>query len=160
MYLPNKPKIWGFKVWIRASAGGYISCFELYQGKVTSGRSSFGPIGDTVIRLSHDIHGQNYKLYMDNLFTSLPLIRYLQDEQILVLGTLRINRANDANRKLVDPKLLSRGQCSIVTSGDNITVVRWIDNKPVHTISSFAGAEPESTVSRFDRKELRRVTLP
>ncbi|KAI5737496.1 hypothetical protein M8J76_014149 [Diaphorina citri] len=96
---------------------------------------------------------------MDNLFTSLPLLRYLQEEHILVLGTLRINRANDASKMLVEPKLHSCGQCSIVTSDDNIKIVWWIDNKPVHTVSTFAGAEPEGLISRFDRKAKKRTTL-
>lgn len=51
-YLRNKPKKWGFKLWIRASNSGY-SCFELYQGKVQSTPSQiskYGPIGDDSIQ--------------------------------------------------------------------------------------------------------------
>lgn len=162
MYMKQKPKKWGFKLWIRASSTGYISCFELYQGKIEGRpqRSKFGPIGDTVVRLCHDIHSKNYKVYMDNLFTSLNVIEYLQDKQIFVVGTVRTNRINEATKHLVDAKTLPhRGSCSIVTSSDNITVVRWMDNKAVHTISTYAGAEPESDVRRYDRSKKQYVTL-
>ncbi|KAJ8866924.1 hypothetical protein PR048_032786 [Dryococelus australis] len=43
----------------------------------------------------------------------------------------------------VAAKILPRECSSVATSDDNITVVRLMDNKGVHTISSFAGAEPE-----------------
>lgn len=72
---------------------------------------------------------------MDNLFTSLPLLHRLKELDIFVVGTLRTNRiAKGIIEKLVDPKLLSHGMSSTVTSSDNITIVRWIDNNAVHTI--------------------------
>uniref|UniRef100_A0A2H8TXQ0 PiggyBac transposable element-derived protein 2 n=1 Tax=Melanaphis sacchari TaxID=742174 RepID=A0A2H8TXQ0_9HEMI len=88
-YLKSKPKKWGFKVWVMANSDGYVNCFELYQGASnTSIKLHYGPIGDTVIRLCHGLIGKNHKLFiMDNLFPSLPLLRHLRDQQILVLGT-------------------------------------------------------------------------
>lgn len=75
-----------------ASASGYVSYFELYHGKDIGKRSEFGSIGDSVIRLCHDIHGNNHKLFMDNLFTTLSLLRHLREAKIFVIGTLRIDR--------------------------------------------------------------------
>lgn len=134
-YLISKPKKWGFKVWVQANTTGYVNCFDLYQGSSNEARSTFGPIGDTVIKLCHDIHGHNHKLYMDNLFTSLPVLLELKKYQILTVGTLRINRCNDVQKKLVDPKLLERGCSSIATSDDNITVLRWKDTSRAHDIN-------------------------
>lgn len=91
-YLRNKPKKWGFKVWARAGVSGYIHCFEMYQGSDKSKRSKFGPIGDSVLRLCHDIRNLNIKLFMDNLFTSLPLLTKLRNNGIFVLGTLTLYR--------------------------------------------------------------------
>lgn len=119
----------------------------------------FGPIGDTVIKLCHDIKGHNHKLYMHNLFTSLPLLRELKKNQIHTVGTMRINRCNDVQKQLVDPKLLQRGCTSIATSDDNITVLRWKDTKVVHLISIYADVEPEDTVIRYDRKEKKHVKV-
>ncbi|XP_063236268.1 piggyBac transposable element-derived protein 3-like [Bacillus rossius redtenbacheri] len=159
-YIRGKPKRWGFKVWVRASSSGYIQCFEFYSGKDKNSRSTLGPVGDTVMRLCHDIKGKNHKLFIDNLFTSLPLIRKLRSDDILVLGTLRINRAPGVAEKLVPGKLLQRGSSTVATSDDNITVVIWMDNKEVHTISSFAGAQPESEVHRWDRKAKAILEIP
>lgn len=93
-YLKSKPKKWGFKIWVQASTNGYVHCFEMYQGASILKRSEFGPIGDTVINLCHAIHGNNHKLFMDNLFTSVPLLSKLRSFNIYVLGTLRINRVH------------------------------------------------------------------
>lgn len=49
-YLKSKPKKWGFKVWVQANTTGYVNCFDLYQGSSNEARSTFGPIGDTVIK--------------------------------------------------------------------------------------------------------------
>lgn len=35
-----------------------------------------------------------------------------------------------------------RGSSCVATSSDKITVTRWIDNKSVHMISTFAGKDP------------------
>ncbi len=32
-YLPNKPNKWGFKLWGRGGAGGFLYDFDIYQGK-------------------------------------------------------------------------------------------------------------------------------
>lgn len=153
-YMKAKPKKWGFKVWVQANSNSYVNCFDLYQGQnKNSVRTNFGPIGDTVLKLCHDIHHKNHKLFMDNLFTSLPLLRQLRTFDIFVLGTLRTNRTPDVIQHLLDPKLLQRGWSSVATSDDNITVIRWLDTKPVHTISSYAGTQPEDFIQRYDRKE-------
>jgi len=80
---------------------------------------------------------------MDNLFKSLPLLTELRNNGIFVLGTLRLNRVKNIQSYLVAGKLLPRGASSVTTSNDNISVVRWVDNKEVHTISTYAGALPE-----------------
>lgn len=158
-YLKSKPKKWGFKIWVQASTNGYVYCFEMYQGASILKRSEFGPIGDTVINLCHAIHGNNHKLFMDNLFTSVPLLRKLRSFNIYVLATLRINRVHGIENNLVSDKLMERGSCSIATSDDNRTVVRWKDTKLVHTISTYAGAIPEDTTMRYDRKDRKRIEV-
>lgn len=142
-YLKAKSKKWGFKIWVQANTNGYVNCFDIYQGSSNEACSLFGPIGDTVLKLCHQIHGYNHTFFIDNLFTSLPVIRELKKYQIHTVGTLRINRANDVQSMLVDPKLLQRGCTSMATSDDNITILRWKDTKVVHTISTYAGAEPK-----------------
>lgn len=52
-----------------------------------------------------------------------------------------------------------RGASSVVTSNDNITIVRWSDKKIVHTISSFVGVEPQDTAQRWDGKTKRYIDV-
>ena len=158
-YLKGKPKKWGFKIWVRASVHGYVHCFELYEGAKTDTRSELGPVGDTVVRLCHGTDKKNHKLFIDNLFTSIPLLENLKAQDILVVGTVRLNRIPDVQKKLVNGKELSRGSCSIATSNSNMTAVRWKDTKEVHMLSTYAGAEPEDEVQRWDRKEKNIVTI-
>jgi len=41
----------------------------------------------------------------------------------------------------------------------NITVVRWMNKKEVHMISSYAGAEPIDEIVRYDKKEKTRIKV-
>lgn len=167
-YLPSKPKRWGFKVWVRAGVSGYIYRFEVYQG-ATGGRSNvsseIGMAGEVVIRLSKGLERKNYKVYADNLFTSMALVRKLREDGILFVGTCRANRLQGADKKLKPLKELKadgRGSTSICTSADNITVTRWLDNSLVHVVSSYAGRQPEGSTKRYNRKERKvmDVTRP
>jgi len=56
-------------------------------------------------------------------------------------------------------KYLQRGWTSLATSNYNITVLRWQDNKLVHTISTYAGAIPEDKAKRFDRKSRTTIEI-
>lgn len=163
-YLPKKPKKWGYKMWVRAGISGYVYCFELYQGAscTNSAVSECGAAGDVVLRLTHDLHGKNYKVYADNFFTSMPLVMKLKEQQLWYVGTVRANRLRGAEKKLKPVKLLQkegRGSVSICTSNEDITVSRWIDNSAVHVISSYAGKEPISTAQRFSRKDKKFIDI-
>jgi hypothetical protein len=157
-YIQSKPKKWGFKIWVQANSNRYVNCFEPYQASIQD-RSKYGPIGDSVLNLCHALHGKNHKLFMDNLFTSLPLIRQLRFLSIWVIGTVRINRIGQIQTSIVPGKMLQRGSCTLDTSKDNITVLRWIDKREVHMISSYAGAEPFDEILRYDKKEKQRYQL-
>lgn len=86
-------------------------------------------------------------------------LQVLRTMDIYVIGMLRINRASGVQNYLVDSKLLQRGWSSVATSDDNITVLRWQDTKPVHTVSTYAGAHPEDTVKRYDRKLKEKIDV-
>jgi hypothetical protein len=55
-------------------------------------------------------------------------------------------------RKTVEEKVTS-------VEGVEIIALTWYDNKPVHLVSSFAGAYPTSTVRRWDRKEKKSIQV-
>lgn len=159
-YLKNKPKKWGFKFWIRASPGGYVHKFEGYQSSTVE-KSIYGPVGDSVIRLCQGLENKNHKLFMDNLFTSDNLLQYFQSKEIFVLGTVQLNRFPQIKENLVELKKLklSRGSTSLATSKDNVTIVRWLDNREVHTASTYAGVEPTSFSRKWDKKSKARISV-
>ncbi|KAE9545778.1 hypothetical protein AGLY_001321 [Aphis glycines] len=99
-YIQSKPKKWGFKIWVQANSNGYVNCFEPYKAS-TVDRTKYGLIGDSVLNLCHALHGKNHKLFMDNLFTSLAVIRQLRSFDIWVIGTVRINRVPQIQSSLV-----------------------------------------------------------
>lgn len=65
----------------------------------------------------------------------------------------------EARQCLVPPEQLHRGQISIATSEDNITLVRWMDRRAVHTLSTYAGSQLEDTAKRWDRTKKEGIEI-
>lgn len=106
----------------------------MYQGaesNVGLKKSPLGPTADAIVRLCQGMEGLNHTLFLDNFFTTYDLISELQKRDIYMVGTLRSNRLRQADEHLTIVKALSgkgRGSSCVVTSPDNITITRWIDN--------------------------------
>ncbi|KAK3789300.1 hypothetical protein RRG08_001690 [Elysia crispata] len=118
--------------------------------------------GDVVMNMVKNLEeGKNYKLFADNLFSSLNLVKQLKEKGIMYVGTVRENRLKGC--KLKREKALSKegrgAMDSKVDTDSNITVVRWYDNKKVDVISSFIGAEPVANVNRWDKKAKKKVEV-
>ena len=147
-YLQKKPQELGYKVFLRCGISGIIYDFEIYQGKTphSTSPSVLGVTGDLVMRLCNTLlKHQNYKVYCDNFFTSLPLIRELRNQGILLLGTIRSNRMQGASKVLrsdKDMKKDGRRSCDWRTDvSTNITVLKWYDNSIVHLATCFVSPE-------------------
>ena len=71
-YVRNRPHKWRIKVFARTGFSGIARDFEVYVGKGTvKDVSSLGISGDIVSRLLDGLpKGKNYKVLMDNRFTS------------------------------------------------------------------------------------------
>lgn len=88
---------------------------------------------------------------MDNFFISLPLFRALREKEIYAIGTLRLERGqNEARQCLVPLEQLQRGQMFIATSDDNITLVRWMDRRAVHTLLTYEALRQHTNKKRED----------
>ena len=76
------------KVWVRAdSDNGYMCQFECYTGK--QGSTVEVGLGRNVVkRLTRDLVCQQYTVYMDNFFSSVPLFQKLMDDGIYATGTM------------------------------------------------------------------------
>ena len=94
-YNPIKPVKHGFKIWVRAdSHNGYVCEFECYTGRKDDGTVEKVLGGSVVTRLTRDLVGKSYHIFMDNFFPSVSLYRNLLSDMIYCTGTARSNRRN------------------------------------------------------------------
>ncbi|PSN33869.1 hypothetical protein C0J52_25023 [Blattella germanica] len=114
--------------------------------------------GNVVLRLASIIPSeQNCKIFFDNWFCSIPLQVALAERKIWSLGTVRQNRLRGSSHESDgDMKKWGRGsinerRCTVndITYGS----VKWYDNRCVHLLSNFVGAEPLQTVKRYDKRK-------
>ncbi|XP_047490888.1 piggyBac transposable element-derived protein 3-like [Penaeus chinensis] len=163
-YMKGKPHKWGYKIWARAGASGILYDFDIYQGKRgnTSDTSSLGVAADVVLKLSSTLSdNKNYKVYADNFLSSIPLLEALQNHGIHDLGTIRPNRLRNCNLESdADLKKYGRGSYDFrVEQNHNFVAVKWHDTRAVTLVSTYAGPEPTSQVSRWDKRERNHVQV-
>lgn len=150
-YMPAKPHKWGVKLWVLCDSHGYAYKFEVYNGKgdnvVLDGQPNLGSTANVVIRLSQTIPNfENYILYFDNFYTSLPLLVYLRSRGIFSLGTVRKNRI--PNCKIMDDDQLKKKprdhSVEYVANchGVSISNVLWKNNRDVLLVSTYVGVLP------------------
>ncbi|XP_040073998.1 piggyBac transposable element-derived protein 2-like [Ixodes scapularis] len=165
-YLPKKPHKWGYKIFTLCDSRGVVHSFDLYTGHIDQvpGFSDIGASGSIVIKLAQCVQPQlGHLLYFDNWFTSLKLLVTLAQRGIYALGTVRANRLQGC-KMATDTELRKRGRGSAeeyeaVVDNQKVIVVKWYDNRSVTTASTFAGAQPVTTVMRWDRREKKSVQV-
>ncbi len=143
--MKNKPHKWGFKVFTRAGVSGLVYDFEIYTGSAMKLDGNLSFSCNVALRMVKDIQpDNNYKVFFDNWFTSADLLDELAKNKIWSAATIRSNRLSGCT--LADDKVLKKkGRGSYDFKSDSksgITIIKWFDNKPVHLISSYCGAEP------------------
>ena len=139
--MPQKPVKVGIKVFVVAeSSTGYCWNFQVYVGKVREQHDDFGDLGVTdmvVINLMAPLTHQGYQLYLDNYYTSVPLLLYLSWKGILACGTMRKNRKYFPRDQLsANVKKMKRGEY-LWASCKSLNAMVWIDSKPVYFLSSI-----------------------
>lgn len=168
MYMPDKPHKYGYKIFVLCGVSGYAYNLEIYTGKGKEDRlesePDLGTSSNIVVRLTRHIPSdRNHKVYFDNYYTSIQVLDFLRKRGILSLGTVRRNRI--PNCKLPDEKdMKNHERGSIVEyvgdfEGTKMANVLWKDNKMVMMLSTLSGAEPVSSVRRFDRKKKQYIQI-
>ena len=105
----------------------------------------------------------NFKVYFDNFFTSIPLIRELRKDGILSLGTIRQNRTLGASKVLRSDKDLKkdgRGSSDWRTDvSSNVTVLKWCDSNVVHLANGFIQPGNSDKVKRWSKSESKYLEI-
>ena len=98
---------------------------------------------------------ENFNIYFDNFFTSIPLLIELKEKGFHALGVLKTNGMSGAILKSKgDMKCQSRGAMdSRVCKSGNITTARWQDNNVVNVASTFVGMGNIDKVKRWSKKD-------
>ena len=78
----------GYKLWVRADMDGYVSKFNVYQGKnrkpnLDGVPPGFGLGESVVVEITRDLAGNYHRVFCDNYFTSVPLLEYLLDKKYI-----------------------------------------------------------------------------
>ncbi|XP_049517347.1 piggyBac transposable element-derived protein 3-like [Dermacentor silvarum] len=159
-YIKGKPNPWGVKVFMLCGAFGIIHDFLVYQGSTTElnpeNKKGFGVTGAFVLHLARSIpDGIGHKLFFDNYFTSLPVLRVLLERKIYAAGTVRSNRTEKCPLKSEKQlKQEGRGSSDSMVSGDGKLILkRWMDNRAVTMASNFLGIDGEDEVSRWSKAD-------
>lgn len=158
----NKPHRFGIKVEGRAGSDGFLHDFNIYCGKSNvPPTGDWGVSGDAVLRLIDTLpQGLPYRIFGDNWFSSYHLVKELKSRGFHYTGTVRVNRIPGIDLKSdKDLKSQGRGAYDARISSDGIAVVKWIDNKPIHMISSYCGVDPIDKVKRWSGSEKRYIEV-
>ncbi|KAJ8351852.1 hypothetical protein SKAU_G00233280 [Synaphobranchus kaupii] len=146
--------------------GEKLAVDELMTGRVVQPPElpDVGASGNVVLRLAQPIpKQQNYKLFLDNWFTGVPLILTLAQQGIHCTGTVRGNRLPGVLMSDVELKRTGHGsfEQKIAVVGETILhVVKWYDNRSVTLLSDYIGASPVTEVERWDQKVITKVPCP
>ncbi|XP_037790693.1 piggyBac transposable element-derived protein 3-like [Penaeus monodon] len=97
-YIPKKTVKWGYKLFVLADHKGMIYDFFPYEGKKhpvrREGVPDLGASANSVLILAESIpENKNHKLYIDNWFTSKPLVEHLATRGIWICGTIQARRS-------------------------------------------------------------------
>ena len=113
--------------------------------------------GNVVHRLTKNLpYHQNFKLYFDNFFSSVTLMKFLKEKGILAVATLRKDRMKGSQNHLLpenDHKKRGRGSHDYaVEANSGIITVRWYDNNCVQLISNYLTNEAGINARRWNKK--------
>ena len=92
MYIPSKPGCYGINIWALCDAkSAYFYNAEIYSGKKL--HSPEKNQGENVVKsLSIPIYNSGRNITTDNFFTTMSLARFLLDQRLTIVGTVRKNK--------------------------------------------------------------------
>ena len=94
-YNPQKPKRWGYKLYVLSGIDGLIHNFEIHKGAIQSclNQPDLKASGNIVLTLLQNVpRFKWHKLYFDNWYTGVDLVKHLHNQGIACVGTVHANR--------------------------------------------------------------------
>ncbi|XP_060801591.1 piggyBac transposable element-derived protein 3-like [Amyelois transitella] len=160
-FIRGKPIRFGFKNWALCASTGYMVAFSVYTGKATE-KKDFGLGGDVVLSLVEQgklPSKSGVKIYFDNFFTSLSLLRHLRVLGFYATGTVRANRIENCPLKDVQQvKREDRGYYDYRMS-DDVFICRWNDNNVVTVATNFENWALTSA-TRWSNEKKSKISIP
>ncbi|XP_056397299.1 piggyBac transposable element-derived protein 4-like [Hyla sarda] len=139
-YLPNKRARYGVKLYkLCEGTTGYTHKFRVYEGKDSKIEPPECPpvlktTGKIVWDLVHPLLDQGYNIYLDNFYTSVPLLQCLFAKGTVACGTIRRNQ-RDLPKIFVRQKL-KKGESKAVCK-DNMMLVKYQDKRDVLVLTTL-----------------------
>lgn len=151
-YIKDKPTKWGIKLWVVAdSSNGYTVDFNVYIGKAAGRDVGEHGLGyDVVMKLMQPFLHQGYRLYVDNFYTSIALMKELFQQGVPATGTiLETRRGFPQNLKNGKGWAKGKARGSMHWEKDPpCLALQWIDNKVVSMLTTIANANEQVQVNR------------
>ncbi|CAF0957692.1 unnamed protein product [Brachionus calyciflorus] len=145
-YLPNKPIKRGFKVWVMADSNfGYVFDFNIYTGKSKDKKETCLD-EQVVLNFAQTLEHSFHKLFFDNYFMSISLLKKLSEINQYGCGTIQKNRKN-LPRDLRSDRNLKRGEMDSRFS-TNFCIKKWKDKRSVLIASNYLAGEDKEIARR------------
>ena len=162
-HIHGKPIRFGNKVWCLCTRTGYLVQAIPYQESTTGySNPEFGIGGSVVLDLISELPSEvEYRLFLDNLFTSIPLIDHFKQSNIGATGTISVNCTGKT--PLLDPSCMKEKACGTYCHAkekdSGCILVGWNDNSVVILASNCYGVNPVRSASRWSNAEKKRISI-
>lgn len=126
---------------------GYVCSFQVYTGAI-EGKTELNLAHRIVTDLASPYYGSHLSVYMDNFYTSVPLLVDLNVRGVQACGTVRTNRRGlPQTKELSKHSGMSRHQYRVAQQ-DSLTLCVWQDTKAVLVLSNHHDPMALGTVKR------------
>ena len=164
MFMEGKPIKFRYKFWCFSSEDGYLCNFAPYLGKENEPNSK--PLGIRVIKNLTSIipkeEATNHKIFFDNFFTRIDILKHLGDNSLKATGTIRENCTKKCpliSFKVME-KTTERGFTDYKFDQETqILVVKWHENTPVSIATNYSYAYLVGNTTRHSQKLKKKITV-
>nr|CAH7727695.1 unnamed protein product [Callosobruchus chinensis] len=135
-YIKNKRHKYGVKLYKLCTVEGYTLNIRIYCGKETTQNADPNDphTVKVVMDLMQNVVGSGRSLYADNFYSSVALVKKLQQQKTLYCGTLRSNKRG-LPKDFVNRKI-KKNQVIGVHNGHGVKIIKWMDKRPILMISN------------------------